>query len=204
VARSRWLNVTIWPFTPFCRPSGPPASRQNDELCAYEVWIFRAKRVNQLRAPVAQSHPTRATIGHGFSQCSEPTTPSIAGGLALSLRDRAAPRALARSPSINVIFLAFGEGPPAASLWPLRVRLKGASDELDQTCGAKWRSNCASANLAGSGAHGLAASTAAFARAHATARDLVGPSARRRRTERSGPRAADLGAPHPPALDRQT
>jgi hypothetical protein len=46
-------------------------------------------------------------------------------------------RALARLPSINVTFLAFGEKPPAASLWPLRVGVKGASDELDDTCGAK-------------------------------------------------------------------
>src|SRR5688572_33055157 len=80
-----------------------------------------------------------------------------------------------------------------------RVGVKGASDELDETYGAKWADR-ASANLAGSGARTLAASSAAVAHAHAKARDLVGSPARRRRTGRSGLRAADLGALHPPAI----
>ena len=118
------------------------------------------------------------------------------------LGDRAGHRALAQSPSINVIFLAFGEGSPAASLWALRVRLKGTSNELDETHGAK-RPNSAGAELARSGARTQAAAAAASANAHATARDLVGSPARRRRTGWSGLRAADLGALYPPAIVRQ-
>jgi hypothetical protein len=105
-------------------------------------------------------------------------------------------------PSINVTFLAFGERPPAASLWPLRVDVKGTSDELDEPYGAKW-TNRASANVAGLGARTLAASIAAVAPAHAKARDLVGPPARRRRTESSELRAADLAALHPPAIAKK-
>ena len=130
----------------------------------------------------------RAPIGPALSQCSAPKA------------CHCPPRALARSPSINVIFLAFGEGSPAASLWSLRVKLEGTSDELDETCVAK-RTNCASAIPAGPGARALAASTAAFASTHATAHDLVGPSARRRRTEPFEQRVACLGALHPPDLD---
>src|SRR6185503_15720599 len=113
--------------------------------------------------------------GHALSRCSAPDAPLIRCIRNLLTARSSRRRVLARLPSINVIFLAFGEGSPAASLCPLRVRSKGASDELDNTCVAK-RTNCASAIPAGSGARALAASTAAFAHPHATARNLVGSS----------------------------
>jgi len=37
----------------------PSVSRQNDELCGYSVWNFRAKRVNQLRGSVAHFADSR-------------------------------------------------------------------------------------------------------------------------------------------------
>ena len=91
---------------------------------------------------------------------------------------------------------------PAASLSPLRVSVKERAMSHDKTCVAKW-TNCADANLGGSGARTLAASTAAFAHPHAKARNLVGSPARGHRIGSSGLRAADLGALHPPKIAKK-
>ena len=188
LARSPPLNVTF----SHCglQPRQIRQLASDCELCEYRVWHHLEPEANQSQGSVevidSRGRPAFSGVARGT--CSAPQAER-------GCSERPTHHALARSPSVNVIFLAFGEGAAGASLGHC-AGVKGGAMSSTKPAVRSGSEHVRVPTLPDS--HGLWRIYAAVGPRPRKRATSVGPLARRCRARRSGLRAADVGALHPP------